>query len=61
MHRNFRSNNVLLKDNLEVCISDCGLGPLLSSGSTGQVTLLISESVNSQLIFIECFLGFLTM
>ncbi|KAG5131197.1 hypothetical protein JHK84_037594 [Glycine max] len=38
VHRNFRSANVLLSDNLEVCISDCGLGPLLSSGSTGQLS-----------------------
>ncbi|KAK7331887.1 hypothetical protein VNO80_28630 [Phaseolus coccineus] len=38
VHRNFRSTNVLLNDNLEVCISDCGLGPLLSSGSTGQLS-----------------------
>ncbi|KAL2969204.1 hypothetical protein AAZX31_15G067300 [Glycine max] len=38
VHRNFRSANVLLNDNLEVCISDCGLGPLLSSGSTGQLS-----------------------
>ncbi|KAK7412293.1 hypothetical protein VNO78_03746 [Psophocarpus tetragonolobus] len=38
VHRNFRSANVLLNENLEVCISDCGLGPLLSSGSTGQLS-----------------------
>lgn len=39
VHRNFRSANVLLNDELEVRVSDCGLGPLLSSGSTGQVFL----------------------
>ncbi|KAK7327941.1 hypothetical protein VNO77_22034 [Canavalia gladiata] len=38
VHRNFRSANVLLNDNLEVCVTDCGLGPLLSSGSTGQLS-----------------------
>ncbi|KAK7302727.1 hypothetical protein RJT34_13623 [Clitoria ternatea] len=38
VHRNFRSANVLLSDNLEVCVSDCGLGPLLSSGSAGQLS-----------------------
>ncbi|RDX68899.1 Protein STRUBBELIG-RECEPTOR FAMILY 3, partial [Mucuna pruriens] len=38
VHRNFRSANVLLNDNLEVFISDCGLGPLLSSGSTGKLS-----------------------
>ncbi|TKY71648.1 STRUBBELIG-RECEPTOR FAMILY 3 [Spatholobus suberectus] len=38
VHRNFRSANVLLNDNLEVCISDCGLGPLLTAGSTGQLS-----------------------
>ncbi|KAL1289259.1 protein STRUBBELIG-RECEPTOR FAMILY 1 isoform X2 [Arachis hypogaea] len=38
VHRNFKSANVLLNDNLEVCISDCGLGPLLSSGSAGQLS-----------------------
>ena len=52
MHRNFRSANVLLNDNLEVCISDCGLGPLLSSGSTGQVSLLfyLCESYGYQIM-----------
>ncbi|XP_061363048.1 protein STRUBBELIG-RECEPTOR FAMILY 3-like [Gastrolobium bilobum] len=38
VHRNFKSVNVLLNDELEVCVSDCGLGPLLSSGSAGQLS-----------------------
>ncbi|KAI4299320.1 hypothetical protein L6164_032789 [Bauhinia variegata] len=38
VHRNFRSANVLLNDELEVRVSDCGLGPLLSSGSAGQMS-----------------------
>ncbi|CAL0300872.1 unnamed protein product [Lupinus luteus] len=38
VHRNFRSANVLLNDKMEVCVSDCGLGPLLSSGSAGQLS-----------------------
>ncbi|KAK7256843.1 hypothetical protein RIF29_30375 [Crotalaria pallida] len=38
VHRNFKSANVLLNDKLEVCVSDCGLGPLLSSGSAGQLS-----------------------
>ncbi|KAL1327089.1 hypothetical protein HN51_037183 [Arachis hypogaea] len=31
VQRNFRSSNVLLNDKMEVCVSDCGLGSLLSS------------------------------
>ncbi|KAK7362910.1 hypothetical protein VNO77_05035 [Canavalia gladiata] len=38
VHRNFRSANVLLNDKLEVCVSDCGLGSLLSSGTAGQMS-----------------------
>ncbi|XP_019418905.1 PREDICTED: protein STRUBBELIG-RECEPTOR FAMILY 3-like isoform X2 [Lupinus angustifolius] len=38
VHRNFRSANILLNDKLEVYVSDCGLGPLLSSGSAGQLS-----------------------
>ncbi|XP_057433160.1 protein STRUBBELIG-RECEPTOR FAMILY 3-like isoform X2 [Lotus japonicus] len=38
VHRNFRSANVLLNEKLEVFVSDCGLGPLLSSGSAGQLS-----------------------
>ncbi|KAL3011009.1 hypothetical protein AAZX31_07G177100 [Glycine max] len=37
VHQNFRSANVLLNDNLEVRVSDCGLGSLLSSGSASQL------------------------
>lgn len=39
VHRNFRSANVLLNEKSEVCVSDCGLGHLLSSGAVGQVSL----------------------
>ncbi|KAL2946123.1 hypothetical protein AAZX31_U003000 [Glycine max] len=37
VHRNFRSANILLDDKLEVLVSDCGLGSLLSSGSASQL------------------------
>lgn len=50
VHRNFKSANVLLNEKLEVRVSDCGLGSLLSSGSAGQVSLiLISSVINFQL------------
>ncbi|XP_058750895.1 protein STRUBBELIG-RECEPTOR FAMILY 3-like isoform X1 [Vicia villosa] len=38
VHRNFRSANVLLNEKSEVCVSDCGLGHLLSSGAVGQLS-----------------------
>ncbi|XP_019424811.1 PREDICTED: protein STRUBBELIG-RECEPTOR FAMILY 3-like isoform X1 [Lupinus angustifolius] len=38
VHRNFKSANVLLNDNLEVRVSDCGLDPILSSGHAGQMS-----------------------
>ncbi|XP_020222774.1 protein STRUBBELIG-RECEPTOR FAMILY 3 isoform X2 [Cajanus cajan] len=38
VHRNFRSANILLNDKLEVRVSDCGLGSLLSSGSVSQLS-----------------------
>lgn len=38
VHHNFKSANVLLDDELSVCISDCGLAPLLSSGSANGLT-----------------------
>ncbi|CAL0309410.1 unnamed protein product [Lupinus luteus] len=38
VHRNFKSSNILLNDNLEVRVSDCGLDPILSSGHTGQLS-----------------------
>ncbi|KAL2343985.1 hypothetical protein Fmac_005270 [Flemingia macrophylla] len=37
-HRNFSSANVLLNDKLEVRVSGCGLGSLLSSGSASQLS-----------------------
>ncbi|KAL3851300.1 hypothetical protein ACJIZ3_013182 [Penstemon smallii] len=37
MHRNFKSSNVLLEDDLSVRVSDCGLAPLLSPGSMTQL------------------------
>ncbi|KAL4600016.1 hypothetical protein ACB092_11G167500 [Castanea dentata] len=36
VHRNFKSANLLLDDKLELCVSDCGLAPLLSSSSASQ-------------------------
>ncbi|CAJ1936378.1 unnamed protein product [Sphenostylis stenocarpa] len=36
VHRNFTSANILLNDKLEVKVSDCGLGSLLSSGSSSK-------------------------
>ena len=38
IHRNFKSANVLLDDDLNVLVSDCGLAPLISSGSVSQVS-----------------------
>jgi serine/threonine protein kinase len=40
IHRNFKSANVLLDDDLSVLVSDCGLAPLISSGSVSQVKYL---------------------
>nr|GMD31074.1 protein STRUBBELIG-RECEPTOR FAMILY 3-like [Ipomoea batatas] len=46
IHRNFKSANVLLDDELGVHISDCGLAPLISSATvnqlSGQLELLAS-------------------
>ncbi|MBA0766140.1 hypothetical protein Gotri_015208 [Gossypium trilobum] len=36
IHRNFKSANVLLDDDLDVRVSDCGLAPLIASGSVSQ-------------------------
>ncbi|KAK4259949.1 hypothetical protein QN277_006225 [Acacia crassicarpa] len=36
--QNLKSANVLLNTELEVCVSDCEFGPLLSSGSAGQLS-----------------------
>uniref|UniRef100_A0A5B6Z074 Protein kinase domain-containing protein n=1 Tax=Davidia involucrata TaxID=16924 RepID=A0A5B6Z074_DAVIN len=38
VHRNFKSANVLLDDELAVHVSDCGLAPLISSGSVSQLS-----------------------
>lgn len=38
IHRNFKSVNLLLDDELAVHVSDCGLAPLISSGAVSQVT-----------------------
>ncbi|KAL8126758.1 hypothetical protein AgCh_013879 [Apium graveolens] len=36
VHRNFKSSNILLDDELTVHVSDCGLAPLILSGSVSQ-------------------------
>ncbi|KAL2474556.1 Protein STRUBBELIG-RECEPTOR FAMILY 3 [Abeliophyllum distichum] len=38
IHRNFKSANVLLDDELAVHVSDCGLAPLISSGAVSQLS-----------------------
>ncbi|KAG2411308.1 hypothetical protein I3760_Q012600 [Carya illinoinensis] len=38
IHRNFRSGNVLLDDDLLVHVSDCGLATLIASGSVSQLS-----------------------
>ncbi|CAH9071444.1 unnamed protein product [Cuscuta epithymum] len=38
VHRNFKSANVLLDDELAVYVSDCGLAPLISSGVVSQLS-----------------------
>ncbi|CAN6817171.1 unnamed protein product [Brassica oleracea] len=38
IHRNFKSANFLLDDDLSVLVSDCGLAPLISSGSVSQLS-----------------------
>ncbi|OMO88987.1 hypothetical protein CCACVL1_08072 [Corchorus capsularis] len=38
VHRNFKSANVLLDDDLDVLVSDCGLDPLIASGSVSQLS-----------------------
>ncbi|KAJ7948272.1 Strubbelig receptor family protein [Quillaja saponaria] len=38
VHRNFKSANVLLDDDLSVRVSDCGLAPLIASGSVSQLS-----------------------
>ncbi|KAK6142548.1 hypothetical protein DH2020_022896 [Rehmannia glutinosa] len=38
IHRNFKSANVLLDDELAVLVSDCGLAPLILSGAVNQLS-----------------------
>ncbi|GAB4859556.1 hypothetical protein Ancab_011024 [Ancistrocladus abbreviatus] len=38
VHRNFKSANILLDDELNVRVSDCGLAPLIASGSVSQLS-----------------------
>ncbi|XP_065873126.1 protein STRUBBELIG-RECEPTOR FAMILY 3-like isoform X2 [Euphorbia lathyris] len=38
VHRNFKSANILLDEDLDVRVSDCGLAPLISSGSVSQLS-----------------------
>lgn len=38
IHRNFKSANLLLDEELAVHVSDCGLASLISSGAVSQVT-----------------------
>ncbi|GKV03882.1 hypothetical protein SLEP1_g16121 [Rubroshorea leprosula] len=38
VHRNFKAANVLLDEELNVHVSDCGLAPLISSGSVSQLS-----------------------
>ncbi|KAL5715626.1 hypothetical protein ACHQM5_017420 [Ranunculus cassubicifolius] len=38
VHRNFKSANVLLDDGLVVRVSDCGLAPLIATGSVSQLS-----------------------
>ncbi|KAK0579465.1 hypothetical protein LWI29_026710 [Acer saccharum] len=51
VHRNFKSANILLDEKLAVHVSDCGLSPLLSSGSTSEVIFRVgsSDPANSKL------------
>ncbi|XP_056158324.1 protein STRUBBELIG-RECEPTOR FAMILY 3-like [Syzygium oleosum] len=38
VHRNFKSSNILLDDDLSVHVSECGLAALISSGSVSQLS-----------------------
>lgn len=44
IHRNFKSANVLLDDELSVLVSDCGLAPLILSGAVSQVIVILMSS-----------------
>lgn len=37
IHRNFKSANILLDEDLSVRVSDCGLAPLITKGAVRQV------------------------
>ncbi|KAJ7981414.1 Strubbelig receptor family protein [Quillaja saponaria] len=38
VHRNFKSANILLDDDISARVSDCGLAPLIASGSVSQLS-----------------------
>ncbi|XP_028199589.1 probable serine/threonine-protein kinase PBL5 [Glycine soja] len=38
VHRNFKSANILLYDDVSVRVSDCGLSPLITKGSVSQLS-----------------------
>ncbi|GFY91834.1 STRUBBELIG-receptor family 3 [Actinidia rufa] len=51
VHQNFKSANILLDDELEACVSDCGLARLLSSVSLNQLFIdLVLTSVHLSVI-----------
>ena len=41
IHRNFKSANVLLDEELAVHVSECGLASLITSGAVSQVNIMI--------------------
>ncbi|CAI9089493.1 OLC1v1024080C1 [Oldenlandia corymbosa var. corymbosa] len=53
IHRNFKSANVLLDDELAVHISDCGLSSLITSGAVSQVIFSIILKFLFQLLYIK--------
>jgi serine/threonine protein kinase len=44
VHRNFKSGNILLDDELNAHVSDCGLANLAPSGSERQVTIFLLDT-----------------